>query len=147
MTRPTSNSRANDQSFKPSTNPSLFRWGRDLAQLAPAVQQVQTSHRKVAEEDAALAAAFSRMAQISETDVPADSPLVAEMAAAAQEAHRIAAEEAALDKRRDALAARVEVLPRMYHKHHENDEGRLAGQRGGRQREKGADVGRGEQDV
>lgn len=133
--------------LNPRDDASLQAWGRHLGTVAPAVQEVASASSKVTEQDQVVASSLGKLAQMGESDLPASRSLTAEVQAAAAEAKSIADDAAALDARRRALAARAETLPSRYHREHETDEARLRGERGGRHRERRADVSAAEQDT
>jgi hypothetical protein len=124
---------------------SLQRWGRNLATVAPALQELATNARVAEDQAAAAAQALGRIASQGDSELPADHPLVAELEDIQRELAQINAEP--VSARFGALVDRAEALTRTYRTRHEVDEERLAGGRGGRAREKRADVTTAEQDT
>jgi len=88
----------------------------------------------------ALAASIAKLRAQGEDELPADRGLVAEVEAIAAELREIREDD------RTAMA-RAEELGAQYGRAHEVDEARLAGERGGRAREKRADVSAAERDT
>lgn len=126
---------------------SLQAWGRSLKNVEPAYGELRGMHREPVEADRRLATSLTRMAQLSEHDLPVDKPLASEMGDLAATARRIADASEALQADRQALAGRASGLPRMYDYHHGNDEDRLTEPRNGPQAEKRADVTHASQDT
>jgi hypothetical protein len=126
---------------------SLQRWGRNLKDIAPALDELATSARQQTDVANAVAQSVAKLALQGENDLPAHASLTSEAESIASELRALNAEnEVRADKMR-TLAARGEALALRYGTQHETDEGRLNGERGSRSQEKRADVGTAEQDT
>lgn len=130
-----------------SDDASLQRWGRNIGSIGQALAEVADVDSKAHEAGKTVTAGIRKLAVQGENDQPASKRLVAELDHIARSSQRIDDEIEALIAQRRALAAQAEALPARYRTDHETDEARLQGERGGRQREKRADVTAAEQDV
>lgn len=135
----------NEMGVRHDDDASLQRWGRNLRTIAPALEDLAKTAEQTNRLAAAITSGVKRLAGQGEIDLPADPNLVAEAEAIAAELKAIQAEDPT--HRLRALAARAEVLAGQYHQRHEVDEARLSGERGGRHKEKRADVSTAEKDV
>lgn len=126
---------------------SLQRWGRNLKTIAPAIDELATEARKQSDVTDAIAKGVERLATQGENDLPAHPALTAEAEAIAAGLREVRAEEEVRAERLRSLAARAEVLAARYGTQHETDEARLNGERGGRAKERRADVSAAEQDT
>jgi hypothetical protein len=126
---------------------SLQGWGRDLSSIGPALGELANVGRASAEQAEAAVAGLGRLAALGSDELPADRGLVAEVQGVHAEASRWQAQMAEAAAGLASLSARADGLPAAYRVAHDTDEGRLAGERGGVEREKRADVGRAEQDT
>jgi hypothetical protein len=126
---------------------SLQKWGRNLKTVGPAIEDLAKKDDQQVAFGAAIAASVRKLAVQGDSDLPADKTLVAEVDSIAAELRAIQAEREAQTQRLRGLAARAETLGGTYSRQHDVDEARLAGERGGRHREKRADVGTAEQDT
>lgn len=126
---------------------SLQKWGRNLTSVSPALEELAKSTDSQGQVAGAVAAAVSRLAAQGDDELPAAKAVVAETQAIAAELKQIEAEQAAAAQRLRSLMGRADALGASYKRNHEVDEARLAGERGGRHREKRADVTAAEQDT
>lgn len=120
---------------------SLQRWGRNLSAAEHAAEEVQ---KKYAEAEAAAAQYRAVMEKINtqyQTELPPSHRLSGDLDGVVSRAKTAVT----ADEWR-AVAADAATLPMTYKREHETDEDRLDGGRGGRAREKRADVGHAEQD-
>lgn len=124
---------------------SLQRWGRNLKTISPAIEELLQAARQQDELAEAIASGVSKLAVQGESELPADRALVAEAEAIAAELRELMTDDRA--GRLARLRARADELARSYGRLHEVDEARLAGERGGRAREKRADVAAAESDT
>ncbi|MEU7609570.1 hypothetical protein [Micromonospora sp. NPDC049204] len=124
---------------------SLQKWGRNLTTVSPAIEDAAKAAAVNDELLTALASSVQKLANQGDTELPASPAIVAEAASIAAALKAIEAEE--VPRRLRELAARAEALGSMYRNDHEVDEARLAGERGGRHKEKRADVGAAELDT
>lgn len=124
---------------------SLQRWGRNLKTISPAIEELLQAARQQDELAEAIASGVSKLAVQGESELPADRALVAEAEAIAAELRELMTDDRA--GRLARLRDRADELVRSYGRLHEVDEARLAGERGGRAREKRADVAAAESDT
>lgn len=126
---------------------SLQKWGRNLTTVGPALEEFAKTTDGHAEFAGQLATAVGRLASQGDDELPAAKSVTAEAAAIAAELKQVEAEAAAAAGKLRSLAGRADALGASYRRNHETDEARLAGERGGRHKEKRADVGQAEQDT
>lgn len=126
---------------------SLQRWGRNLTTVSPAIEELAKGADKHGEVAGAVASAVAKLASQGEDELPAAPTVVAEAQAIAAELRQVEAEQAAAAQKLRSLMGRADALGASYRRNHETDEARLAGERGGRHRERRADVGHAEQDT
>lgn len=124
---------------------SLFRWGRNLATISPALTESAQEYKKVEETLSAKVAALKKVASQGDNEQVADKTLIAEIENIARQADAILHDPMSAKLQR--LANEAEALPRRYKTAHVDDESRLEGRRGGKEAEKNADVAKGEQDT
>jgi hypothetical protein len=137
---------ADDSGLAFSPDQSLQRFGRNTQRLGPAFQELSKRSTEDATSWSTVANTTRKMAEQAETDLPTSPQLVAHMqgiAARASEAAELYARAAELAA---SVTADAESTHNLYQREHETDEERLNGGRGGRAREKRADVGYAEQD-
>lgn len=120
---------------------SLQRAGANLAGAEAAAAEIQRLYAQAEAAAEKFNEVFGRAAEQMENDLPAAARLKAEMEATKLQAQRANSADAWR-----AVTAQAATLPVTYRREHEVDEERLAGGRGGRHREKRADVGVAEQD-
>jgi len=127
--------------IKYNADQSLQRAGANLGGAEEAAAEVQRLYAQAEAAKARFNEVFSRATTQMETELPAAARLNAEMEATKAQAARATS----ADEWR-AVAANAATLPATYRREHEVDEERLSGGRGGRHKEKRADVGYAEQD-
>jgi hypothetical protein len=136
-----------DEKIDYSPDSSLQRWGRNLKTVAPALTEQANGMRSRKVEMEAVAGAMRKLSEQGDTDLPADKDVVAEMQRLTRVMEEAAREQAELEAKVRRYAAVAETLGNQYQRQHKMDEDRLNGTRGGRAREKRADVGNAEQDT
>jgi hypothetical protein len=124
-----------------SDDQSLQRAGANLAALERAAAQVRAAYVRAEAEAARYNQVLGRMHQQMENDLPASSTLKADMESVVTHARR-----ATTADEWGTVETTAATLPAVYRREHEVDEDRLAGGRGGRHKEKRADVAYAEQD-
>lgn len=125
-----------------SDDQSLQRAGRNLRGAEAAAAEVQRLYAQAEAAKAAFNTKFGRISHQFENELPAGARLKAEVEATARQAQ---AASTADDWR--AVAANTASLPAIYTQEHDTDEARLDGsERGGRHKERRADVSYAEQD-
>ena len=124
-----------------SDDQSLQRAGANLVSVEDAADEVRAAYAAAEAKAATFNTTFGQMTQQMDNDMPAAPQLRAEM-----EDTQIKARRARSADEWRAVSAQAATLPATYHLEHEVDEARLAGGRGGRYREKRADVTVAEQD-
>ena len=126
-----------------SGEPSLQKWGRLLPDLPEVLDAAATRFRREEAELQAIVAAIGKVETVGDDELPADKQIIAQINDIRAALNRITSISAIL-----ARAARsADSLTPLYRRGHEMDEERLAGGRGGRHKEKRADVGTAEQDT
>jgi len=120
---------------------SLQRWGANLGSLEAAAAEIAADYARAEEKAAQYQAIVAKLAAQYETELPASNRLAAEVDALRGRAGQASSAEAWRSVSKDSA-----TLPATYQREHETDEDRLAGGRGGRHRERRADVSTAEQD-
>lgn len=124
-----------------SADQSLQRAGANLRGAEEAAAEVQRLYAQAEAAKQRFTQVFGAATQQMEDDMPSSSRLRAEMETTQRQAQRATT----ADEWR-AVSAQAATLPATYRQEHETDEDRLAGGRGGRHRERRADVAYAEQD-
>lgn len=124
-----------------SDDQSLQRWGRNLGTIEQAIAEGARLYAEAEAYKAKLASALSAIRNQAENELPASGRVRADV-----EALEARARTASSADELRAVAADAAALPAVYRNEHEVDEARLNGGRGGREREKRADVTIAEQD-
>jgi hypothetical protein len=124
---------------------SLYRWGRNLGTVSPAVEELAKAARVQEEQLTAVTKAVSQLSVQGESSQPADRAVVSQVQAVQARLAAVAANPVSAELA--AIATEAEGLRALYMRRHDGDEGRLSGERGGRHVEKRADVQSGEQDT
>lgn len=145
--RPAHTRKDPDMGIARNPDASLQRWGRDLASISPALDELAEGTGRTAETISGAAEAVKALAELGDSELPADRGLVAEAQAIYADLARIAAAQEALQAQLRQLSTRGDALAASYKRQHETDEARLSGERGGVAREKRADVSAAEQDT
>ncbi|HWB37012.1 MAG TPA: hypothetical protein VHA75_13410 [Rugosimonospora sp.] len=147
MTQPTPTPEDPAEGINPHSDQSLHSWGRSLGRYPAAIEQVHTASKQRTSHVAAMAAKMKQLAQVAETEMPADRRLASTIGDTASAMSTLAAEYEALDRRLATLHESAAGLPGMYRAQHEADEERLNNPRNGLDSEQRADVGRARQDT
>ncbi|MFG2165499.1 hypothetical protein [Micromonospora chersina] len=126
---------------------SLQRWGRNLTTVSPAIEELAKQADAQGQLAGAVATAVGKLAAQGDDELPAAKTVTAEAQAIAAELKQVEAEQAAAAQKLRSLMGRADALGASYKRNHEVDEARLAGERGGRHRERRADVSQAEQDT
>ena len=120
---------------------SLQRAGANLSAAEAAAAEVQRLYAQAEAAKQRFNQVFGAATRQMEDDMPSSSRLRAEMETTQRQAQRATT----ADEWR-AVSAQAATLPATYRQEHETDEDRLSGGRGGRHRERRADVAYAEQD-
>lgn len=139
---PIPTSRGREQ-VKTQGAPSLQAWGRCLPTVTAALAEKQQEFRRMEAELGVLAQAVSRLRTQGEDELPASPKLVSLLTDVEASLARLPVISELLGR----MAGYAEALPSIYRSEHAGDEDRLDGTRGGRDREKRADVTVAEQDT
>lgn len=139
--RSNSTTGGNDMTMPYSDDQSLQRAGANLSAFAAAAEEIRKEQARVDAMKATYVETLGKATTQMENDMPSSTRLRAEMEDTLAKAKR-ASDEAGWG----AVAGQAGTLPGTYRREHETDEDRLAGGRGGRHKEKRADVTVAEQD-
>jgi len=128
---------------KTQGTPSLQAWGRCLPSVEQALLEKQRELRRVEADLENIAEAVSRLHNQGEQELPASPKLVALLADVQASLNRLPLVSEVIGK----IASNANALAPLYRTEHTGDEDRLAGMRGGVEREKRSDVGEAQKDT
>ena len=120
---------------------SLQRAGANLGGVEEAADEMAAAYAAAEAKAANFTQTFGRMVDQMVNDMPASAVLKADMEATRQKANRATT----ADEWREVVG-QAATLKKVYDREHEVDQARLAGGRGGRHRERRADVTTAERD-
>ncbi len=124
-----------------SSDQSLQRAGANLAGVEEAADELRAEYAAIEAKAAKFTQTFGQMVDQMVNDMPSSAVLKADMEAMRQKANR----GTTADEWREVVG-QAATLRKVYSREHEVDEARLAGGRGGRHRERRADVTTAERD-
>jgi hypothetical protein len=123
--------------------PSLQAWGRCLPTVEDVILEKQRELRRTEADLEDIAQAIVRLQNQGEQELPASPKLTALLDDIQASLKKLPKVSEALGK----IAGNANALPPLYRAEHADDEDRLAGMRGGVEREKRADVGEAQRDT
>jgi len=123
--------------------PSLQAWGRCLPTVEAALLEKQRELRRVEADLENIAQAVVRLHNQGEQELPASPKLVALLADVQASLSKLPRVSDAIGR----IASNANALGPLYRTEHTGDEDRLAGMRGGVEREKRSDVGEAQKDT
>lgn len=123
--------------------PSLQAWGRCLPSVEAALLEKQRELRRVEADLENIAEAVVRLHNQGEQELPASPRLVALLADVQASLSKLPRVSEAIGR----IASNANALGPLYRTEHTGDEDRLAGMRGGVEREKRSDVGEAQKDT
>lgn len=123
--------------------PSLQAWGRCLPGIEAALLEKQRDLRRVEADLEIITEAVTRLHDQGEQDLPASPRLVSLLADVQASLNRLPMVSEVIGK----IASNANALGPLYRTEHVGDEDRLAGMRGGVEREKRSDVGEAQKDT
>ena len=123
--------------------PSLQAWGRCLPSIEQALLEKQRELRRVEADLENIAQAVVRLHTQGEQELPASPKLVALLADVQASLSKLPKISEVIGR----IASNANALGPLYRTEHTGDEDRLAGMRGGVEREKRSDVGEAQKDT
>jgi hypothetical protein len=131
------------QMVKTHGTPSLQAWGRCLPSVEAALLEKQRELRRVEADLENIALAVIRLHNQGEQELPASPKIVALLADVQASLGKLPRVSDAIGR----IASNANALAPLYRTEHIGDEDRLAGMRGGVQKEKRSDVGEAQKDT
>lgn len=124
-------------------SPSLQAWGRCLPTVEAALLETQREIRRTEANLEGITQAVARLQHQGEHELPASNRIVSLLA----DVHASLARLPKVSETIGQIAGNANALGPLYRTGHAGDEDRLAGMRGGVEREKRADVGEAQKDT